>query len=322
MTDASDDPAGERPADSPSEADAAERPDAGDPTDADGGDPSNGDDPTNADEGGPSNGDDEAATRQRPTDAERDRLTPEEIEAKYDFEDFGPQDMAEMTYEEWEAAFDHDSWITGRDLLDRVEADLKSRVADRDVFAVIERIKREGEPQLLAYSDEGYAVVYPDGTVEGSGTVLRDVKPSVALASMESYDVPEMPEGEVLPDPAEVPEGSGQLGNQLMQIIAAAHVLAGVGLFVAWIAVGLPIVAAVAALGFFVFGVFVFLLVANARLSDRFRAEEYRNRLRAVGLEDDERPDFLPGEAGDSEESLADDGATETGVSSASESRN
>ncbi len=318
MTDASDDPAGERPVDSPSEADAGEQSDAERGPDADR--------PTDADEGDPANADDGAATRQRPTDAERDRLTPEEIDEKYDFEDFGPQDMAEMTYEEWEAAFDHDSWITGRDLLDRVEADLKSRVADRDVFAVVERIEREGEPQLLAYSDEGYAVVYPDGTVEGSGTVLRDVKPSVALASMESYDVPEMPEGEVLPDPAEVPEGSGQLGNQLMQIIAAVHVLAGVGLFVAWIAVGLPIVAAVAALGFFLFGVFVFLLVANARLSDRFRAEEYRNRLRAVGLEDDERPDFLPGEGSESSESLDDavepddDAEAETGVSSASES--
>ncbi|UPV99496.1 hypothetical protein M0R88_13330 [Halorussus gelatinilyticus] len=300
MTDASDDPAGERPVDSPNEADAGDRP-------------------------APEEG---AETRERPAGDERDRLSPEEIEERYDFEDFGPRDMAEMTYEEWEAVFDHDSWITGRDLLDRVEADLKNRVADRDVFAVVERIEREGEPQLLAYSDEGYAVVYPDGTVEGSGTVLRDVKPSVALASMESYDVPEMPEGEVLPDPAEVPEGSGQLGNQLMQIIAAAHVLAGVGLFAAWIAVGLPIVAAVAALGFFVFGVFVFLLVANARLSDRFRAEEYRNRLRAVGLEDEERPDFLPGEGGESSESLADagepsdDGAAETGVSSASESGN
>jgi hypothetical protein len=33
--------------------------------------------------------------------------------------------------------------------------------------------------------------------------------------------------------------------------------------------------------------------VANARLSDKFRAEEFRNRLRAVGLEDGDRPDFL-----------------------------
>ena len=295
MTDASDDPAGERPVDSPSEADASDRPDP----------------------------EEDRENRDRPADAdERDRLTSEEVEEKYDFEDFGPQDMAEMSYEEWEAVFDHDSWITGRDLLDRVEADLKSRVADRDVFAVIERIERDGKPQLLAYSDEGYAVVYPDGTVEGSGTVLRDVKPSVALASMESYEVPETPEGEVLPDPAEVPEGSGQLGNKLMQVIAAAHVLAGVALFVSWIALGLPLVAAVAAFGFFFFGVFVFLLVANARLSDRFRAEEYRNRLRAVGLEGDDRPEFLPGEGEETGDSIPDDVGAETEVSSASEGSN
>ncbi|WP_208023494.1 DUF7319 domain-containing protein [Halorussus pelagicus] len=301
MTDASDDPAGERPVDSPSEADASGRPDP----------------------------EEDRENPDRPADAgERDRLTSEEVEEKYDFEEFGPQDMAEMSYEEWEAVFDHDSWITGRDLLDRVEADLKSRVADRDVFAVVERIERNGKPQLLAYSDEGYAVVYPDGTVEGSGTVLRDVKPSVALASMESYEVPEMPEGEVLPDPAEVPEGSGQLGNKLMQVIAAAHVLAGVALFVSWIALGLPLVAAVAAFGFFFFGVFVFLLVANARLSDRFRAEEYRNRLRAVGLDEEERPDFLPDGDDESPDAVGDaggstgDDAPDTDVSPRSESGN
>ncbi|WP_321111161.1 DUF7319 domain-containing protein [Halorussus salinisoli] len=305
MTDASDDPAGERPAD------AAE--------------PRDGDAPERRDDAPADEDREEQATSRDEEDAE---LTPEEIEEKYDFEDFGPRDMAEMSYEEWEVAFDHDSWITGEPLLDRVEADLKSRVADRDVFAVVERIEQDGEPQLLAYSDEGYAVVYPDGTVEGSGTVLRDVKPSVALASMESYEVPDVPEGNVLPDPAEVPEGSGKLGNQLMQVVAAVHVLAGVALFAAWIATGLPLVAAVAAFGFFFFGVFVFLLVANARLSDRFRAEEYRNRLRAVGLEDDERPEFLPNgdEAPESGDSLPDerpnDDATETEVSSASDSGN
>ncbi|WP_276281377.1 DUF7319 domain-containing protein [Halorussus caseinilyticus] len=292
MTDASDDPAGERPADAPE----------------------------TREEASPESRDDSPASRD-----DGDRLTAEEIEEKYDFENFGPREMAEMSYEEWQVAFDHDSWITGEKLLDRVEADLKSRVADRDVFAVVERIEQEGEPQLLAYSDEGYAVVYPDGSVEGSGTVLRDVKPSVALASMESYEVPDPPEGDVLPEPAEVPEGSGKLGNQLMQVVAAVHVLAGVALFAAWIAMGLPLVAAVAAFGFFFFGVFVFLLVANARLSDRFRAEEYRNRLRAVGLEDDERPDFLPGEEGPVPEDHPErpgDGTAETEVSSASDGRN
>jgi len=38
----------------------------------------------------------------------------------------------------------------------------------------------------------------------------------------------------------------------------------------------------------------LFFTVANARLSDKFRAEEYRDRLRAVGLEDGERPEFVP----------------------------
>ncbi|WP_132057669.1 DUF7319 domain-containing protein [Halorussus amylolyticus] len=225
-------------------------------------------------------------------EADRERLR-QEVEEKYDFEEFGPREMAEMSYEEWDAAFDHDSWITGDELLDRVGRDLKSRVADRDVFAVVEYIEQDGETHLLAYSDEGYAVVYPDGTVEGRGTVLRDVKPSVALASMESYEVPDAPDGDVLPEPAEVPEGSGQLGNQLMQIIAAVHVLAGVSLLVLSVALALPVIAIVAGFGFLLFGVFVFLLVANARLSDRFRAEEYRNRLRAVGLEKGDHPEFL-----------------------------
>jgi hypothetical protein len=303
MTDASDDPAGGTPADA-SESRNEEAPASRDTATAG-----------------------EAREEQVVSDDEESaRPTPGEIEDEYDFEDFGPRDMAEMSYEEWEAAFDHDSWITGEALLDRIEADLKSRVADRDVFAVVERIEQEGEPQLLAYSDEGYAVVYPDGTVEGSGTVLRDVKPSVALASMESYEVPEPPEGDVLPDPAEVPEGSGKLGNQLMQIIAAAHLVAGVGLLLSGPLFGVSgqglAIAIVAGIGFLVFGVFVFLLVANARLSDRFRAEEYRNRLRAVGLEDDERPDFLPGEDEESAAPIPDDSSTEPEVSSASEGSN
>lgn len=249
---------------------------------------------------------------------DRDGPTPEEVEERYDFEEFGPRDMAEMSYEEWEAAFDHDAWITGDRLLDRVEADLANRVADRDVFAVLERVEQDGENRLLAYSDEGYAVVAPDGTVEGSGTVLRDVKPSVALASMESYEVPDPPDGDALPDPAEVPEGSGELGNRLMQVIGATHVVAGVALLLSGFLFGMGrqalIIAIVAGLGFLLFGGFVFLLVANARLSDRFRSEEYRNRLRAVGLDDDERPEFLPGEG----ESGEDATGSEPGNGSAS----
>ncbi|WP_255150512.1 DUF7319 domain-containing protein [Halorarius halobius] len=233
----------------------------------------------------------DAADRE-PPDSE---LTTEElraqVEEKYDFDDFGPREMAEMTVEEWEAAFDPDTWITGEELLDRVEADLKRRVIDRDVFARVERLS---EPdRVVAYSDEGYAVVYPDGTLEGEGTVLRDVKPTVALCSMDEYDPPEMPSGDLLPEPMDVPEGSGEFGNLMIQVVAGAQVLAGLALLVGSFLVG-SVVTGVAGLGFLAIGVFLLFTVANTRLSDRFRAEEYRNRLRAVGLEDGERPDFLP----------------------------
>jgi len=229
----------------------------------------------------------------------------EQVEEKYDFDDFGPADMAQMTGDEWEAAFDPESWITGEELLDRVERDLRQRVADRDVFARLER----REDRLLAYSDTGYATVYADGSVEGQGTVLRDVKPSVALCSMDSYDPPENPPDGELPEPAEVPEGSGQLGNWMLQAIAGAQVLAGVVLMGAWLLMTVGVVSPppgatvrslnvvgmlVAGVLFVAIGVFLFTVVANARLSDRFRAEEYRNRLRAVDLEPGERPDVLP----------------------------
>ena len=230
-----------------------------------------------------------------------------EVEEKYDFDDFGPADMAEMTGEEWEAAFDPETWITGDELLDRVEDELNQRVADRDVFARIER--RDG--RILAYSDTGYATVYADGSVEGRGTVLRDVKPTVALCSMEEYDPPENPPEGKLPEPQEVPEGTGQLGNWMLQAVAGAQVLAGVVLVGAWLLMTVGVLSPpggasvrslnvigmlVAGLLFLAIGVLLFTVVANARLSDRFRAEEYRNRLRAIDLEPGERPEVLPDE--------------------------
>jgi hypothetical protein len=220
-----------------------------------------------------------------------------EVEERYDFENFTPEQMAEMSAEEWEAAFDPDSWIVGEELLDRVERDLRNRVATREVFAVVERIVHEGEPRVVAYADEGYAVVYPDGSVEGRGTVLRDVKPTVALCSMDDYEVGEPPADATLPSPEEVPEGSGEFGNLMLQLIAGAQILAGLGLLVAWIAMGLTVIAAGIGVVFLGVGVFLFTVVANARLSDRFRAEEFRDRLRATGLEDGEVPEFLPPEA-------------------------
>jgi len=234
-----------------------------------------------------------------------------EVEERYDFEEFGPSDMAEMDGDEWEAVFDPETWVTGRALLDRCERDLKSRIARRDVFAQVDRVTEEGgasetpradgkavdgEDLLVAWSDEGYAVVYDDGSVEGAGTVLRDVKASVALCSMESYDPTEPPEGYELPTPEDVESGTGEFGNLMLQVVAGAQVLSGLALGVAWAAGLVPsIVAPVVAGLFLLVGLFLFGVVANARLSDRFRAEEFRQRLRAVEAAGERRPEFLPG---------------------------
>ncbi len=221
------------------------------------------------------------------TDDELEELR-KQVESKYDFDDFGPRDMAEMTAEEWDAVFDPDSWITGHRLLDRVEADLKHRVADRDVFARIERL--DSPDRVAAVSDEGYAVVFEDGTVSGQGTVLRDVEPSVALCSMESYDAPDRPAGEVLPHPDEIAEGTGSLGHTMLLVVGSAVSLMGLGLIGASIA-GIgegSLFGGVFGGVFVLIGLFVFVMVANARLSDRFRAAEYRDRLRAVGRGDGE----------------------------------
>ena len=245
-------------------------------------------------EAAPGGAADSGADASTGTDAERP--APEEVEQRYDFEDFGPAEMRQMSPEEWDAAFDPDSWITGDRLLDRVAGELRARVATRDVFAVVEEVHENGERRLIAYDDDGYALVSPDGTVEGVGTVLRDVKPTVALCSMDGYEPNEAPEdAALLPEPGSVPEQSGEFGNLMIQVTAAAFVLGGLALVAAWPVAGLSVLAA--AVGLFLLvpiGVFLFLTVANARLSDRFRAEEYRERLRAIGLKAGERPDFLP----------------------------
>jgi hypothetical protein len=219
----------------------------------------------------------------------------ERVEQEYDFDDFGPQEMAEMSPEEWEAVFDSDAWITGEELLDRVEADLRSRIADRDVFAVVERTVPE-DPKLVAYSDRSYAVVYPDGSIEGEGAVLRDVKPTVALASMPDYEVPEPPEEAGLPAPDAVDDGSSRLGNWMLQFVAGALALAGLVLLGGGLLGGLgsaTIVAATIGVVFLLVGGALLFAVANARLSSRYRAEEYRTRLRGAGV-GGERPEFLP----------------------------
>jgi hypothetical protein len=117
---------------------------------------------------------------------------------------------------------------------------------------------------------------------------------------MDSYDPPTPPADPDLPEPEDVESGTGELGNTMLQVIAATQMLAGLGLLVAWLLYDLQpnttagdVVAPVAGIGFLLVGIFLFIVVANARLSDRFRAEEYRKRLRAVD-EAGERPEFVP----------------------------
>lgn len=207
-----------------------------------------------------------------------------EVEETYDFGDFGPEDMAEMTLEEWEAAFDPDTWIVGEELLDRVETELKARVAIREVFGIVERTDEGGQDRVVAYSDNGYATVFADGSVEGEGTIRRDVEPTVALCSMDSYETMNPPADASLPEPRDVVKGSGEFGNLMLQIVAAAQMIVGVGLLGAWLFISTleTIAAPVTAVIFVLIGFFLFIVVANARLSDRFRVEEYRNRLQAL----------------------------------------
>jgi hypothetical protein len=265
-------------------------PPAEEDADADGSDEPGEDADRATESGTPGAADDDAAA---PT-SDDDRSTEElraRVEEQYDFDDFGPADMERMSAEEWEAVFDPDSWITGTELLDRVEADLKAAVVRRDVFARVERL---ADPdRIVAYSDEGYAVVHEDGSVEGSGTVLRDVKPVVALCSMEDYDPDPMPDGDLLPEPMEVPEGSGERGNLMLQIIAGMQGIAGLVLIGGGVLSGFSPILIVAGLGFLLIAFVLFFTVANARLSDKFRAEEYRNRLRAVGVDAEDRPAFM-----------------------------
>ena len=213
----------------------------------------------------------------------------EAVEEKYDFDNFGPAEMAQMSGEEWEAAFDPETWITGKRLLDRVEADLKSKIAAREIFAVIER----EETQLVVYSDTGYAVVSADGTVDGEGGVRRDVEPVVAMCSMDEYEVGEPPADYELPSAETVPEQTGEFGNLMIQLIAGGQLLGGLALVGAFLLrLVETIIAPVVGGLFMLVGFGLFALVANARLSDRFRAEQYRSRLRAVEAGGIDRPEI------------------------------
>ncbi|TQQ82030.1 phage holin family protein [Halonotius roseus] len=267
--DGDNEPTSEEPADAPSDADNMAEASAADSKAADDDEPV---------ESAAEEADDEELAELR-----------EAVEEKYDFDNFGPAEMAEMSGEEWEAAFDPETWITGERLLDRVESDLKSKIAAREIFAVVER---EAD-QLVVYSDTGYAVVSADGTVEGEGGVRRDVEPVVAMCSMDDYEVSEPPADYELPSADSVPEQTGEFGNLMIQLIAGGQLLGGAALVGAFVLrLVETIIAPVVGGLFMLVGFGLFALVANARLSDRFRAEQYRNRLRAVEAGGIDRPEI------------------------------
>jgi hypothetical protein len=94
-----------------------------------------------------------------------------------------------------------------------------------------------------------------------------------------------------------LPDAGGELGNRLLQGLAVAMLLAGLVLLGAPLFAdlgGSTVIAIVVGLGFVVIAAFLGLVVANARLSARFRSEQYRDRLRAAGVAEGDRPDFLP----------------------------
>ncbi|NIQ56862.1 MAG: hypothetical protein GWN85_26370, partial [Gemmatimonadetes bacterium] len=96
----------------------------------------------------------------------------------------------------------------------------------------VERHELDDGPRVLAYNDAEYAVVAPDGSVDGEGALRGEVEPAVALCSMESYEVEAPPPGAGLPDPSTVNPGSGDLGHRLLLAVAGIQVVAGLVLLV------------------------------------------------------------------------------------------
>jgi hypothetical protein len=122
--------------------------------------------------------------------------------------------------------------------------------------------------------------------------------PVVAVCTKEKFKVTEPPANADLPSPKTVKPGSGGLSRRLLLVVGVIRVIAGVVLLVSPVIVrlgpGAGAFTAVIGLIFVGVGVLLGVLVANARLADRFRAAEYRERLEAAGVGSDQRPAFLP----------------------------
>ncbi len=189
--------------------------------------------------------------------------------------------------------------IVGTDLLDRIEADTKDRIRRRNILAMIERISIEGTGHILIYDDLGYALVEPDGSVSGIGSIRTEIENVVVLCSMSSYDVPELLNGNFLPKISSTYKPANQIGNKLLQTLSFSFFIIGFILlispiFINFYASSATILTTISGLGFILTSLFIITLVIHSRLSDRFRSSEYQNRLKNIGIGSNSRPSFIP----------------------------
>ena len=189
--------------------------------------------------------------------------------------------------------------IVGKELLNRVDLDIKDRISRRKIIAAIETIHIDDEENLLIYDDAGYALIALDGSVSGMGSIRTEIENIVVLCSMDTYDVPELPAGDFSLNINTSSKSPSGIGNKLLQILASSFLIIGILLLFSPIFVNFPrpgsgILTTVSGFGFILTGLFLLLVVVHSRLSDRFRSMEYTDRLKKNGIGSDFRPDFLP----------------------------
>ena len=189
--------------------------------------------------------------------------------------------------------------IVGKELLNRIELDVKDRISRRNIIAAIEKIHIDDKEHLLIYDDAGYALIALDGSISGMGSIRTEMETITVLCSITTYDVPELPSGNFFLGMNMPPKPSSGIGNKLLQILASSFILIGIlvlfsPLFVNSPRPGSGILTTVSGFGFILTGLFLLLVVVHSRLSDRFRSMEYADRLKKIGIGSDFRPDFLP----------------------------
>lgn len=209
------------------------------------------------------------------------------------------QDKVTVSINPGEFIHSSEKIIVGLDLIDRIEADTKDRIRRRNILAMIERISIEGIDHILIYDDLGYAIVEPDGSVSGIGSIRAEMENVVVLCSMSNYDVPELIKDNFLPNISSTYKPPNQIGNKLLQILSLSFFIIGCTLLVSPIflnfyASSATILTTISGFGFILISLFITTMVVHSRLSDRFRSSEYQNRLKNIGIGSNSRPSFIP----------------------------